>query len=117
MRLSPGDSVRVYFPNRSMVQSKPCGTVLTPEYSVMIASNTIVIAKMSKPLIEPPAREPTLLAQTSRHLVCANPCLVCAVAMPVHPVVLSPNRYVGVLRLPVPPTAIESERKPNGLCR
>src|SRR6185437_12802260 len=52
MRFSPGASVRVYLPNRSMVQSKPCGTVLTPANNVTMTSSTKAMAKMLKPSME-----------------------------------------------------------------
>src|SRR5580692_7146692 len=49
MMFNPGASVRVYFPKRSMVQSYPCGTVLTPANSVKTTSSTSTMAKISKP--------------------------------------------------------------------
>src|ERR1700677_1278701 len=49
MRFNPGASVRVYFPKRSMVQSYPCGTVLTPANNVKTTSSTSTMAKISKP--------------------------------------------------------------------
>src|SRR5436190_1679509 len=52
MMFSPGASVRVYLPNRSMVQSYPCGTVLTPANSVKITNSTSAMAKTSNPVIE-----------------------------------------------------------------
>src|SRR5665213_444392 len=52
MMLSPGDSVRVNLPNRSMVQSYPCGTVLMPANSVKMTSNASAMAKISKPFMK-----------------------------------------------------------------
>src|SRR5258708_13114803 len=40
MMFSPGASVRVYLPNRSMVQSYPCGTVLTPGLNIRSEEHT-----------------------------------------------------------------------------
>src|ERR1700750_990259 len=51
MRVSPGARGRVYLPNRSIVQSKPCGTVLTPATSVTIATSTKAMAKILTPSI------------------------------------------------------------------
>src|SRR3981081_2175256 len=58
MMFSPGASVRVYLPNRSMVQSNPCGTVLMPANSVKITSSTSAMAKTSNPVIKNLPGEP-----------------------------------------------------------
>src|SRR3982074_2734607 len=92
MMFSPGDSVRVYLPNRSMVQSKPCGTVLTPANSVTMTSSTNAMAKMSKPLINPPRREPGRSRDVSPPPVMQRlpfP-FVCPPAAPVQPAVVIP---------------------------
>src|SRR3954463_14793555 len=54
MMLRPGDSVRVNLPNRSIVQSKPCGTVFTPATSVKTISSAAAMAKISKPDMRSP---------------------------------------------------------------
>src|ERR1700756_3953747 len=79
MILSPGVSVWVYLPNRSMVQSQPCGTVLTPENRVAMTSRTRTIAKTSKPDIFPSKRDVRVAHQMSARNSLRTPLLcLCA---------------------------------------
>src|SRR5688572_24032808 len=50
MMVSPGVSVLVNFPRRSMIHSSPCGTILTPFHTVTIVKISNAMTTISNPI-------------------------------------------------------------------